>query len=65
MKYEELIEHYGSAAKVAEALGGTRQGVHRWKVIGIPIKKQIEAEVDSGGALKAALPSEVREGSAA
>jgi hypothetical protein len=65
MTYNQLIKHYGSALKVAAALNCTKQAVHRWKYIGIPIGIQIDIEVDSGGVLKADLPKEVREGTAA
>lgn len=61
MTYIQLIRRYGSAAKVATALGCTRQAVHRWKYIGVPMAMQIRAEVDSDGALRANLPEAVRE----
>jgi hypothetical protein len=65
MTYNQLIKHYGSALKAAHVLDCTKQAVHRWKYIGIPIGIQIKLEVDSGGELKADLPKEVREGTAA
>ena len=65
MTYAQLIKHYTSATKTAAALKCTKQAVHRWKYIGIPIAQQIAAEVDSGGAIKASLPEGVRESATA
>lgn len=61
MTYDDLIEHFGSAEKAADALELTRQGVFRWKGRDIPLEQQVAYEVATKGALKADLPRAVRE----
>jgi len=61
MNVEQLTKHYGTQAAAAEAIDITPQAVSKWKDLGaIPIEYQIKWEVDSGGALKADLPDEIR-----
>lgn len=63
MNYDEIVEHYGSPDKAADAIGlkGGRQSLYVWKRNGkVPIEHQIAYEVDSAGKLKADLPTQVR-----
>jgi len=54
MKYEQVLEHFGSLAKTAQALGLQRQTVHVWGVRKrVPAKWQMKLEGLSKGALKA------------
>ena len=61
MTYDDVVQHYGSAEKAADALGLTRQGVFRWKGTQIPLDQQVAYEVATNGALRADLPESVRE----
>jgi hypothetical protein len=60
MNVEQLIEHYGTQAAAAVAIKVSPQAVSKWKSGGIPLDFQIKWEVQSGGALRADLPAEVR-----
>lgn len=54
MDYQQIKEHFGSAAKAARELGlSARQTVHTWKRKGVPEQRQYQIEVLTGGALKA------------
>lgn len=54
MTYDELIEHFGTAADAARALGYEhRQRVHNWKATGIPREEQALIEIVTGGRLTA------------
>ena len=53
MTYEQLIEHFGSQAAAAKALGVTRAAVLFWRNTGIPKTRQFQIEVVTKGALKA------------
>lgn len=54
MKFEEVVEYFGSQSEIAREMGITRGAVHLWKVRQkIPTRKQkLMAEI-SGGKLKA------------
>jgi len=60
MTYDELIDHYKSAAAAAAVAGVSRQAVHLWLHNSIPIERQIQIEVLSKGALRADVPVEIR-----
>lgn len=51
--YEKLIEHFGTAANMARALGVTRVAVALWGVEGIPPQRAIQIERATGGRFKA------------
>lgn len=55
MKKSEVVEHFGSASKVAKALNITRMAVSAWPEI-VPIQRQYELEHITKGALKAKKP---------
>jgi hypothetical protein len=56
VSYTELIQFYGSQAAAARAIGIKPPSVDEWKVKGIPLPRQAQYELDSGGALKADPP---------
>jgi hypothetical protein len=51
MDKKDVIEHFGSQANTARALGIKRQAVNKWPDL-IPILQAIEVERVSGGKLK-------------
>jgi hypothetical protein len=53
MTYEQLINHYKSAANVARAFGVTTASVAGWKRKGVPPIRQFQIELDTNGALLA------------
>jgi hypothetical protein len=54
MKPTDLISHFGTQEKTAEALGVTQGTVSAWKSAGeVPILRQMQAERLTDGALKA------------
>lgn len=56
MTYDQLIEHYRSQAAAARALGIKPPSVAEWKEDGIPLPRQAQYELDTGGKLKADRP---------
>lgn len=54
MNMQDLIDHFGSQAAVAKAVGTSDQVVSAWKVKGrIPIGRQYEIQILTGGKLRA------------
>lgn len=54
MTYEEAIQHYQTQSALAKALGIKGPSVAEWKANGtIPLTRQYQIEVLSGGKLKA------------
>jgi len=53
MNAKQVIKHYGSTRKAAEAIGVTYNAVQNWKSAGVPRSMQFELEVITGGKLKA------------
>lgn len=53
MTYADLIEHYGSQAAAARALGIKPPSVAEWKESGIPLPRQAQYELLTRGKLKA------------
>ena len=53
MTFDELKAHYGSSQKIAEAVGVSKQVVSYWKRAGIPIGRQYEIQVLTGGKFRA------------
>lgn len=53
MTFDDVKAYFGTAAKVADAVGMERQSVYRWKEVGIPPLRQLEFEHLTEGALKA------------
>lgn len=57
MTTQDIIDFYGSGKNAADALGISRQAVYQWKSRdSIPLARQYEYEVKTGGALKAVRP---------
>lgn len=55
MRTKDAIEHFGTAAALARALGISRQSVHDWGDI-VPEGRAYQIEVLTVGALKAPRP---------
>lgn len=53
MKYDDLVSHFMSPSKAAEALDVDRRMVDSWKTRRIPSRWQMKAQTKSGGALQA------------
>lgn len=60
MSYEELIQHYGSQAAAARALGLKPPSVSEWKDKGVPIPRQAQYELLTKGRLRAERHGEKR-----
>ena len=63
MTFQDLVDHYGSQKQVAEALGISKQLASYWKRVGIPIGRQYEIQILTGGKFRAdpahrVIPSE-------
>jgi hypothetical protein len=61
MRYDDVINFYGSQAAAARALSVAQPSVWGWKDSGIPIERQIQIELATGGQLKADIPPEIRQ----
>lgn len=59
MTLHEALDHYGSRKALADALGLWPQTVYAWGD-SIPLARQYEIEVRTGGKLKADRPDEQR-----
>lgn len=57
MDFETVISHFGTQQKAAAALGINQSSVAAWRRSGIPLPRQYQIEVVSGGALKVSSPS--------
>lgn len=56
MKYDEVIEHYGTAYRAAKKNEFSTSTVYKWKEIGfVPIHAQMKIEKETEGKLKASL----------
>lgn len=53
MTFQDLVDHYGSQQKVAEALGISKQLASYWKKAGVPIGRQYEIQILTGGKFRA------------
>ena len=62
---EKIIEHFGSKAELAKALGVDRAAVSWWLRNGLPAGRAVEIERASNGKFKAVDITGVRNGSAA
>lgn len=61
MTYDQLIEHFGTAADAARALGYEhRQRVQKWKLTGIPREEQALVELVTAGKLTADIAPAAR-----
>ena len=58
MNAEELIAHFGGVSATARALGVKAPSVSEWRASGVvPELRQYQAEIASGGVLKADTPA--------
>jgi hypothetical protein len=53
MQFHDLINYYGTQAAAASAIGTSAQVVSAWKRNGIPLGRQYEIQVLTGGQLRA------------
>lgn len=60
MTHQDLVAHYGTATKAAEALGYTKQAISHWKRAGIPFDAQWRIQMKTKGKLRAHLPERRR-----
>ena len=51
MDYSAVVQHFGSMTKLAKLLDVSPAAVSRWRDRGIPIVRQFQIELLSGGAL--------------
>jgi len=59
MTFAQLIQHYGSQASAARALGIKPPSVAEWKEDGIPLPRQAQYEIMTKGKLRAERPEGV------
>jgi DNA-binding transcriptional regulator YdaS (Cro superfamily) len=60
MTYSELIEHYGSQAEAARALGLKQPSIHEWQATTIPYDRQCQIQIATGGRLLARKKDDAR-----
>lgn len=60
MTYDELIEHYGSQAEAARALGLKPPSISEWQDTTIPYPRQCEIQIATGGRLLARKTDDAR-----
>lgn len=53
MRFDDVIQHYGTQAEAARQLGVTRAAVWQWRLEGIPLLRQYQIERLTDGALTA------------
>lgn len=53
MTFDELMQHFGTQTKAGDALGVAQTTVAEWKKTGIPLPRQYQIQVLTGGILKA------------
>lgn len=54
MRFDDVMNHYGSLSGIARALQTTRQAVFGWKIAGrVPALRQLQIEADTDGKLPA------------
>jgi DNA-binding transcriptional regulator YdaS (Cro superfamily) len=60
MTFDQLIEHYGSQAEAARALGLKQPSIAEWKQATIPFDRQCQIQVATGGRLLARRSDDAR-----
>jgi hypothetical protein len=63
MNFQDLVTHYGSPQQISKALGVSKQLVSYWKRAGVPLGRQYEIQVLTGGRLRADPTSNTTRGS--
>ena len=53
MTYQQVLKHFGSQAEAARRIGIRPPSVSEWQHTGIPLVRQYQIQVLTGGALKA------------
>lgn len=57
MNVDDVIRHFGSTTKAAEALGyRSHVSILHWRRTGIPYERQCQIEIVTNGALRAPRP---------
>jgi len=56
MTFQDLKDHFGTQSDIARALRTSAQVVSAWKKNGIPVGRQYEIQVLTGGKLRADQP---------
>lgn len=51
--FEQIINYFGDATKMAQAMGVSRQAVTFWEKAGFPARKAVELEILTEGKFKA------------
>lgn len=57
MTFNQIVNHFGSQTAAALALGIKPASVCEWKTNGIPIPRQYQIQVLTGGVLRATEPA--------
>ena len=61
MTYSDVLDYFKSQEKAAAAIGIKQSSVAGWKRSNkVPLRRQIQYEIETGGALRADLPEQVR-----
>lgn len=60
MTYDELIQHYGSQAEAARALGLKPPSVYEWQHTTIPYDRQCQIQIATSGRLTARRKDDAR-----
>lgn len=55
MTYEQIIKHFGTQSDVAEALNIKQPSVASWKSRGVPLLRQMQIQLVTGGLLQAEI----------
>lgn len=62
MTFDELINHFGTQQAAADAIGISQPSVSGWREGGIPLPRQYQIQVITGGRLQATpIPRESRD----
>jgi DNA-binding transcriptional regulator YdaS (Cro superfamily) len=60
MTYSDLVQHYGSQAAAARALGLAQPSIHEWQQTTIPYDRQCQIQIATGGRLLARKKDDAR-----
>lgn len=60
MTYDDLIQHYGSQAEAARALGLKPPSISEWKEATIPYDRQCQIQIATGNRLTARRRDDAR-----
>ena len=57
MNYDQLIKQFGTQVKAADAIGVSQVAISQWRTKGIPLGRQYQLQIITGGALLADAPA--------